>query len=130
MGEEWLSCDERGLCVGNTYFEQKNLHKYTRVARGQDGVEVKIMIDLVLVKKDILRFLQDVRAMRGMGRGISYQHFVPCKVRLMGTWIKRREVVYRIRRIRSEKLKEHHYRDEYATSLELKRVEWDGENSV
>ena len=26
-------CAERGLCVGNTYFEHKGLHKYTRVAR-------------------------------------------------------------------------------------------------
>ena len=34
-------CAERGLCMGNTYFKQKNLHKYTRVARDQDGVEVK-----------------------------------------------------------------------------------------
>ena len=57
-------CAERGLCVGNTYFEHKNLHKYTRVARGQDGVEVKGMIDLVLVKKDMLHFVQDVRAVR------------------------------------------------------------------
>ena len=47
-------CAERGLCVGNTYFKHKNLHKYTRVARSQDGVEVKSMLDLVLVKKDIL----------------------------------------------------------------------------
>ena len=30
------------------------MHKYTRVARGQDGVEVKSMIDLMLVKKDML----------------------------------------------------------------------------
>ena len=45
--------------MGNTYFEQKNLHKYPRVARDQDGVEVKSMIDLVLVKKDMLRFVQD-----------------------------------------------------------------------
>ena len=35
-------------------FEHKSLHKYTRVAKGQDGVEVKSMIDLVLVKKDML----------------------------------------------------------------------------
>ena len=28
--------DERRLCVGNTYLEHKSLHKYTRVARGQD----------------------------------------------------------------------------------------------
>ena len=44
---------ERGLCVDNTYFEHKNFHKYTRVARFQDEVEIKSMIDLVLVKKDI-----------------------------------------------------------------------------
>ena len=46
-------CAERGLCVGNTYFEHRSLHNYTRVAGGQDGVEVKNMIDLVLVKRDI-----------------------------------------------------------------------------
>ena len=38
-------CTESGLCVGNTY---KSLHKYTRVIRDQDRVEVKSMIDLVL----------------------------------------------------------------------------------
>ena len=47
-------CAERGQCVGNTYFKQRSLHKYTRVARGQDGMEVKRMIDLVLVKRDML----------------------------------------------------------------------------
>ena len=30
-------CAERGLCVGNTYFENKSLYKYAWVARGQDG---------------------------------------------------------------------------------------------
>ena len=34
--------------------EWRNLHKYTRVEGGQDGVEVKSMIDLALVKKDML----------------------------------------------------------------------------
>ena len=53
-----------GLCMGNTYF----IHKYTRVASGQDGVKVKTMIDLVLVKKALLHYVQDVRAVRGMGR--------------------------------------------------------------
>ena len=58
---------ERGLCVGNTYFKDKSLHKYTRVARGQDGVAVKSMVDLLLVKRDMLRYVQDVRAVRRMG---------------------------------------------------------------
>ena len=38
--------------MGNTYFEHNSLHKYTRVAGCQDGVEVMSMVDLVLVKKD------------------------------------------------------------------------------
>ena len=53
------------------------------------------MIDLVLAKKDMLRFLQDVRVVRGMARGISDRHVVLCKVRLVGTWIKRRKVVWK-----------------------------------
>ena len=50
------------------HLKHKSLHKYTRVARSQDGVEVvKSMIDLVLMKKDMMYFVQDVRAVRGMG---------------------------------------------------------------
>ena len=43
-------------------FEHRSLHEHTRVARGQDGVGVKIMIDLVLEKSDLLCDVQDVRA--------------------------------------------------------------------
>ena len=63
-------CAERGPCVCNTYFKHRSLHKYTRVERDQDGVEVKSIIYLVLVKKGMLRYVQDVRAVRGMGRGL------------------------------------------------------------
>ena len=34
-------CLERELCVGNTDFEHMSLHKYTRVTRVQDRVELK-----------------------------------------------------------------------------------------
>ena len=68
--------------------------------QGWQGVktgEVKSMIDLVQVKKD-------VRAVRGVGRGLSDHHVVLCKVRLVGAWTRRREVVVGARRIRSRKL--------------------------
>ena len=38
----------------------------------------------------MLRYIQDVRAVRGMGRVLSDHHVVLCKVRLMSMWIKRR----------------------------------------
>ena len=53
--------------MGNTYFKHRSLHKYTRVARGRYGVQIKSMIDLVLVKRDMLGYVQDGREVRGMG---------------------------------------------------------------
>ena len=80
------------------------------MARRLDGVKIKSMIDLVLVKMDMLRYVQDVRAVRGIGRSLSDHHAVLCKVRLVGSWIKRREGVDGTRRIRSEKLREYQHR--------------------
>ena len=109
LEEEWWRyvsvCGDRGLCVGKTYFEHKSLHKYTRVARCQDGVELKT--------KEHGRSgagkegYDALCAVRGMGRGLSDYHGVLCKVRLVGAWFKRRNVVDRARRTRSEKLREH-----------------------
>ena len=81
-------CKERGLCVGNTYFKNRSLYKYTRVARGQYGVEIKSMIDLVLVKRNMLRYVEDVRAVRVIGQGFSDHHVVLPKIRLVVAWIR------------------------------------------
>ena len=64
-----------------------SIDKYKRVARGQDGMEVKSMISLVLVKKNMLHYVQDVRGMR---YDLSDHHVIQCKVRLVGAWINRR----------------------------------------
>ena len=55
----------------------------------QDGVKVKNMIDILLVKREMLRYVQDVRVVGEMGRCLSDQHVALCKVRLVGAWIKR-----------------------------------------
>ena len=69
------------------------------------------MMHLVLVKKDMLHYVEDMRAVRVMGRDLSDHHVVLCKVRLVGTCINRREVVDGARRIRREKLREDWYRE-------------------
>ena len=58
------------------------------------------MIDLVLVKTDMLHYVNDASSVRGMGRGLSAHHAVLCKVRLVGAWIKRRELVDETRKIK------------------------------
>ena len=65
-----------------------------------------------------------------MGRGLSDHYVVLCKVRLVGAWIKRRDVVVGAWRIKSEKLREHQCREGCARSLEGKGVEWNGDNNV
>ena len=47
----------RELCVSNRCFDNISLHKYTRVAKGEDVGEVKSVIDQVLVKKYMLCYL-------------------------------------------------------------------------
>ena len=65
------------------------MHNYTRVAGGHDVLDVKSVIDLVLVNKDMLLYVQDVKVVKGMRRTLSDQHVVLCKVRLVGARIKR-----------------------------------------
>ena len=65
--------------------------------------------------------------MRRMGHGLS-DHYVLCKVRLVGLWIKRREMVVGARRNRSKKLRNNQYREGNVKFLEGKGVEWDGGN--
>ena len=110
-------CTERGLCMDNTCFKYKSLQKYTRVAKGQDGVEIKNMRDLLLLKKHML---QDVRLVRGMGQGLSDQHVVLCKIKMARIWIKRREIADGARRIRSEKMREYQYGEGYVRCVESK----------
>ena len=73
-----------------------------RVARGQNKVELKSMIDLILVNKEMLLYVQDMRVVRGMGEGLSDHHVVLFEVRLVRPWIKRREVADGAKRIRRE----------------------------
>ena len=70
----------------------------------------------------MLQYVEDVKAVRGMVLGLSDHYVVLCKVRLVGAWIMRREVVVGARRIRSKKLREHQYRGGYARSLEGKEL--------
>ena len=55
---------------------------------------------------------------------------VLCKVKLVGTWIKRREMVVGARRIIREKLKGDEYKDEQTWSLEGRRVGREGDDNV
>ena len=64
---------DRGLCVGNVHFEYKSFIR----TQGKNGVEVRNIIYLAIFKKDRLSHVQGMRAVNGMGQGLSDHHFVP-----------------------------------------------------
>lgn len=122
-------CAERELSVANTYFQHKNIHKYTwSVRRGEN--ECKSLIDLVLVKKEMMRDILDVKAIRGLNGGISDHMIVLCKLRLIGSWVKKRQVECKVGRIRSERLTEAVKSQEYVRILEGRKEEMDGHVDV
>ena len=81
------------------------------------------MIDLVLVKKEKMCYVKDVRELREMRRSLSDHKVARCKVRLVGEWFKRREVVIRVMMIKNVKLREHQRIEGYACCIESKKVE-------
>ena len=75
-------CAEKGLSVSNTLSTGD-----CRSTPGWLEPKMERMIDLVMVKKTMLHYVQDVRAVRGMGRGLSNHRVLVRKVRFRSTWI-------------------------------------------
>lgn len=68
-------CKEHALCVGNTIFSHKNIHKYTRIDPARN---IQSVIDLVVVKKERRVKLNDVRVYRQPECGTDH-HMVVSK---------------------------------------------------
>ena len=73
-------CNERGLIVGNTWFEKKLIHNYTW--EREDDVE-RNMIDLIFVEELMRKRLMEVTVRRGVAGRISDHFVAECKVKWM-----------------------------------------------
>ena len=91
----------RGLCVENTISKHDVKKRYTRY--GRDG-ERNSMIDYVLVRKELLKWVFDVRAAIGLSGGISDHVMVLCRVKFENVWWKPRVKENSESRIKVEKL--------------------------
>ena len=84
-GERMIEmCIERELVVGNTFFEKKDIHKYTWVRIVEGRVVDKALMDYVLVSRKVLHRLLDVRVLRGVGSGMSDHFLVEGRLRVGG----------------------------------------------
>ena len=65
-------CAESELSVNiSTHFKHKYIHKSITVETSRVGMELKFMIDLVIIKTDILKYVYVVKMIRQLGLGIS-----------------------------------------------------------
>ena len=83
-GGEWKRkrllqfCAENELVVGNTWFQHKDIHKFTWECRGKNQ---RFIIDYILVRKGMKRQLIDVKVLRGAEIG-SDQYLVMMVIKL------------------------------------------------
>src|SRR5678816_3166872 len=80
------------------------------------------MIDFVLVKKEMLKYVLDVKSVRGLGMGLS-DHYVLCKIKLVGAWMERKVIRKEVGKIKGEKLSEQDNKEKYVRALASKSVE-------
>src|SRR5678815_5157894 len=81
------------------------------------------MTDFVFVKKEMLKYVLDVKSVRGLGMGLSDHYVVLCKIKLVGAWTERKVIQKEVGKIKSEKLSEQGNKDKYVRALASKSVE-------
>ena len=73
-------CIERELVIGNTWFNKRDIHKYTwESTRGN-----KSLIDFILIEESVKQRLLDVKVLKYAGAGIGSDHYLVEGVVKMG----------------------------------------------
>ena len=106
-----LFCSMNNLCIGNTYFAHKSIHKKTW--RSPDG-HTKNEIDYICINKRWRSTIQDVRAYRGADVGTDH-HLVRASLRLR---FKRQKERITVRPYAIEKLKDHNTVTQYRITIQ------------
>ena len=76
--------------VGNTLLKKKDIHKYTWMRQDNGRVLDGATMDYVVVSRNVMEQLLNVRVLRGDGRGISDHFLVEGKLRVGMRWVNRR----------------------------------------
>ena len=90
-------CCSNGLRIMNTFFQHREVHKYTWYRPSMDQ---KSLIDFCIVSSDLFSDVLDVRVKRGAELSTDH-HLVVCSLRLSKPWPNKRSnrssVTYRIK---------------------------------
>ena len=110
-------CCSNGLRIMNTFFQHREVHKYTWYRPSMDQ---KSLIDFCIVSSDLFSDVLDVRVKRGAELSTDH-HLVVCSLRLPKPWPNKRSnrssVTYRIK---WEALEDKEIRKQFASSISSK----------
>ena len=91
-GERMIGlCVERDMVVGNTFFKKKDIYKYTWVRQEDGRVVDRALMDYVVVSRNVIGRLLDVRVLRGESGGMSDHYLVEGKLKVGMRWRRARQ---------------------------------------
>ncbi len=113
---EWLVdvCAERGLFLTNTFFQHKNIHRYTW-RRGND-YQQKGLIDYVAVDERLRKDVCDAKVVRGMFDGSDHLA-VLVKLKMKEKWVYEKKGGVKKEIVKIEELQEKEIKDEYKREM-------------
>ena len=79
-------CAEQEFVVGNSWFKKNYVYKYTWLRMAEGRVVDKALKDYVLLPRQMLGTLLDVKVWRGEGGGLSDHFLVEARLKLVGGW--------------------------------------------
>ena len=79
-------CCSNGLCIMNTFFQHREVHKYTWYRPSMDP---KSLIDFCIVSSDLFSDILDVRVKRGVELSIV-NHLIVCSLKFSKPWPNRK----------------------------------------
>ena len=107
-------CATNGLCIMNTFFQQKRIHKYTWY---RDSLGQRSLIDFCIVSADLFSTVSDVRVKRGAELSTDH-HLVVCTLKALKPLKKRKTFLPReTYRIKWESLADKEVRTAFADNI-------------
>ena len=109
-------CANSALSIMNTFFEHKDIHKYTWHKAGPIAIQ-KSLIDFILAPENTKRTVLDVRARRGAELA-THHYLVVGKLRLSSNEQARKRKTKKVTRIRWESLADDGTRSNFARKVD------------
>jgi exonuclease III len=117
QGKQLLDfCASSGLSMMNTFFQHKNIHKYTWY-KTDDSTTQRSLIDFIMVSDNLRRAVADVRVKRGAELATDH-HLVVCIVQLSLNYTVQKAKPKKMARIKWEALADEENRKKFAEKID------------